>query len=243
MRAVYVRYFECKYSQNFIHNKRIMAKISTIKERILQFIEYKNISKADFCEKTGISYGNFKGKSSESEIGGDKIAKILSTYGEISADWLILGEGSMIKNEKSHQIMDNISAADQEPANYHNPTPGEMITRHDADLEALRSKIEMLERIIESKDETIRALQERIDSQRHFLDMLSTAHRDIVDRSKKMLEENNRLLNTNNNILNNIASPEYVQQLIVALSISKKGEPATELSAGTGKCPESTEEM
>lgn len=217
-----------------------MRENSVIKERIIQYLDYKDISKYKFYQETGITNGILSQNNGISE---ENLLKFLSYYRDISVNWLLTGEGSMLIGEKIHQIPDNISAADPEPANYHNPTPGEMITRHDADLEALLSKIEMLERIIVSKDETIRALQERIDSQRHFLDMLSAAHRDIVDRSEKMLEENNRLLNTNNNILNNIASPEYVQQLIVALSISKKGEPATELSAGTGKYPESTEEV
>lgn len=217
-----------------------MRENSVIKERIIQYLDYKNISKYKFYQETGITNGILSQNNGISE---ENLLKFLSYYRDISVDWLLSGEGSMLIGEKIHHDTDNISAADPEPANYKKTTPGEMITRHDADLEALRSKIEMLERIIVGKDETIRSLQERIDSQRHFLDMLSAAHRDIVDRSEKMLEENNRLLNTNNNILNNIASPEFVQQLIVALSIPKKGEPATELSAGTEKYPESTEEM
>lgn len=240
MRAVYVRYFECKYTQDNLITQEIMQEKSPIKQRILQFIEYEGITQYEVYKNTGITRGILTQNNGISE---ENLSRFLEYYHEISINWLLTGEGSMLIGEKIHRDTDNISAADPEPANYHNSTPGEMITRHDADLEALRSKIEMLERIIESKDETISALQERIDSQRHFLDMLSAAHRDIVDRSEKMLEENNRLLNTNNNILNNIASPEYVQQLIVALSISKKGEPDTELSAGTGKYSESTEEM
>lgn len=199
-----------------------MAKISSIKERILQFIEYKKISKADFCENTGISYGNFKGKSSESEIGGDKIAKILTTYREISADWLLTGEGSMLISEKIHHA-DKISAGT--PKDSIDPVQNntsDMISHHDADVSILTNKIEMLERIIASKDETIVALQERIASQRHFLDMLSEAHRNIVDSQEKILEENNKLLNTNNTILNSIASPDYVQSIILSLSVAKK---------------------
>lgn len=75
-----------------------MDKISPIKERILQFIEYKDITKKDFCDVTGISYANLKGKSLFSEIGGNQIGEILSTYGEISSDWLLTGNGNMIKS-------------------------------------------------------------------------------------------------------------------------------------------------
>lgn len=215
-----------------------MQEKSPIKQRILQYIEYKGITQYEVYKNTGITRGILTQNNGISE---ENLSRFLEYYHEISIDWLLTGEGSMLIGEKFHHDTDNISAANPEPANNKQPTPGEMITRHDADLEALRSKIDMLERIIASKDETIRALTERIESQRHFLDMLSDSHRDIVDRTEKMLEENNKLLTTNNNILNNIASPEYVQQLIVALSISKKEEPVTELSADTGKYTESNE--
>lgn len=71
-------------------------KISPIKERILQYIEYKGIQKKDFCEKTGISYANMKGRSLFSEMGGAQIAEILYLYDEISAEWLLRGVGPML---------------------------------------------------------------------------------------------------------------------------------------------------
>lgn len=74
-----------------------MEKISPIKERILQFLEIRQISKVDFCKATGISYANLKGKGLASEIGGLQIAKILSIYKEMSSEWLIMGQGPMLK--------------------------------------------------------------------------------------------------------------------------------------------------
>ncbi|MBO5729040.1 MAG: hypothetical protein J6R43_04280, partial [Paludibacteraceae bacterium] len=76
-----------------------MVKISPIKERILSFIDYKGFNKVDFFDKVGISYGNFKGKGLESEIGGSQIAKILTIFSEISPEWLLTGEGEMLKKE------------------------------------------------------------------------------------------------------------------------------------------------
>ena len=77
-----------------------MDKISPIKERILQFIEYKGITKTDFCNNTNMSYANLKGKSLESELGGTQLYEILSYYREISPDWLILGEGEMLRSQE-----------------------------------------------------------------------------------------------------------------------------------------------
>lgn len=90
-----------------------MYKILPIKERILRFIDLKGIKKIDFCEITGISYANLKGKSLYSEIGGDKIAEILSIYSDLNAEWLVTGKGSMLKNEKEDDAGCAVDVNDQ----------------------------------------------------------------------------------------------------------------------------------
>ena len=196
-----------------------MQEKSPIKQRILQFIEYKGITQYEVYKNTGITRGILTQNNGISE---ENLSRFLEYYHEISTKWLLTGEGSMLICEKIHQP-DKISAespkAAIDPAQ-NNTT--DMISHHDADVSILTNKIEMLERIIASKDETIVALQERIASQRHFLDMLSEAHHNIVDSHEKILEENNKLLNTNNTILNSIASPDYVQSIILSLSVAKK---------------------
>ena len=76
-----------------------MEEISPTKQNILQYLDYKGISKADFCRQTGFSYENFKGKSLKSDIGGAILGKIITIYGDISPEWLLTGEGSMLKTE------------------------------------------------------------------------------------------------------------------------------------------------
>lgn len=48
----------------------------------------------------GFSDANFKGIGLKSELGGEKIAKILTSYPELSAEWLLLGEGDMLKTKR-----------------------------------------------------------------------------------------------------------------------------------------------
>lgn len=196
-----------------------MQEKSPIKQRILQFIEYKGITQYEVYKNTGITRGILTQNNGISE---ENLSRFLEYYHEISTKWLLTGEGSMLISEIFHQP-DKISAGSPKAAidpAQNNMT--DMISHHDADVSILTNKIEMLERIIASKDETIVALQERIASQRHFLDMLSEAHRNIVDSHEKILEENNKLLNTNNTILNSIASPDFVQSIILSLSVAKK---------------------
>lgn len=81
----------------------------TIKERILQYVEYKGIKKTDFFTEMGFAPSNFKGAAKNSELGSDKIARILTSYPDLSAEWLLLGTGEMIKVDK-----DNPSTNDTE---------------------------------------------------------------------------------------------------------------------------------
>lgn len=73
-----------------------MAEISTIKDRILTYLEVKGIKKADFYITTGLSDSNFKGKNRLSQPGGDMIVKILTSYPDLSTEWLVMGKGKML---------------------------------------------------------------------------------------------------------------------------------------------------
>ena len=70
----------------------------TIKERILSFLESQGIKKVDFFEATGIQSSNFKGKNMSSQPGGDMLVKVLTIYPNLSAEWLLRGEGEMLKS-------------------------------------------------------------------------------------------------------------------------------------------------
>ncbi len=83
-----------------------MEEISPTKQNILQYLDYKGISKADFCRQTGFSYENFKGKSLKSDIGGAVLGKIITVYSDISPEWLLTGEGSMLKTDNPTEPSD-----------------------------------------------------------------------------------------------------------------------------------------
>lgn len=73
-----------------------MINFSTQKERILQFIDYKGISKNKFYIETGISNGVLDKKSGLSM---ETIEKFYSTYPEINPEWLLTGKGNMFKEQ------------------------------------------------------------------------------------------------------------------------------------------------
>ena len=81
-----------------------MEQLAKTKKRILQYLEYKVITKRQFCETTKISYQNMLGHSLESEFGGAQIYEILDKFPEISADWFISGKGEMIRRIETRGI-------------------------------------------------------------------------------------------------------------------------------------------
>lgn len=72
-----------------------------ITKRIFQFIDYKSISKREFYLACSLSNG-FLDKVSN--IGSDKIEKILSAYSEISPEWLVTGNGGMLRSDSEQSI-------------------------------------------------------------------------------------------------------------------------------------------
>ena len=80
---------------------------TSVKQRLIEFIKYKNLSQRKFEQLVGLSNG-FVNNISKS-IGGDKMLKILGVYPELNQRWLLTGEGSMLqKNEASPRTMDVI---------------------------------------------------------------------------------------------------------------------------------------
>lgn len=80
--------------------------LAPIKQRILQFIEYKGLKKGEFFSLIDVSPSNFRSKSLQSEVGGDVIAKISSYFPDVNLKWLLTGEGCIPLGEISSMARD-----------------------------------------------------------------------------------------------------------------------------------------
>jgi phage repressor protein C with HTH and peptisase S24 domain len=69
-----------------------------IRKRILKYIESKGISKYKFYQDTGFSNGFLDKKGS---VGSDKCEKISYQYPDLSIEWLITGQGYMLRENNS----------------------------------------------------------------------------------------------------------------------------------------------
>ncbi len=99
-----------------------MVPFSTLKEKILSFLAQMGIRKSDFFEATGIQSSNFKGTNIKSAPGGDMLVRILTTYPNLSAEWLMRGEGTMLRSSQNIIPSDLVDTDPQSGKNYIPPT-------------------------------------------------------------------------------------------------------------------------
>lgn len=71
-----------------------------IKDRIIQFIEYKNISINAFEKSIGASKSYI---SNTKSISAEVASNILRSYSDLNPGWLLTGEGSMLKENYSRE--------------------------------------------------------------------------------------------------------------------------------------------
>lgn len=71
--------------------------ISPIKQRILQFVDTLGISKREFYTQIGVSRGTLESKTGITE---EIITKFITTYPNISIEWLMTGYGEIYKTTK-----------------------------------------------------------------------------------------------------------------------------------------------
>ena len=113
-----------------------------IKERILQYLEYKGISatKAEMLLEWG------KGTLIKSKsVSADKAGEILLLFPDLSAEWLMRGEGPMLRPDPSQSIGDIIGST-AVGNNVHGS--GNNITSHAELADIIHKKDEQIDRLL-----------------------------------------------------------------------------------------------
>jgi len=109
----------------------------SVKERIKEYINYKDISIRKFCLNIGVTAGYVYNISKS--IPPEKIDRISKCYPDLNITWLMTGEGEMIKEEST---LNYISANDMVEV----PTEAWLIIKQQA--ESLASKDRQVEELI-----------------------------------------------------------------------------------------------
>lgn len=74
--------------------------MTTTKERILELINSQGVNVSTFFSSVGLSYSNFKGKQLQSSPSADVLVKIKTKFPDANMDWILTGEGRMLKTEE-----------------------------------------------------------------------------------------------------------------------------------------------
>lgn len=74
----------------------------SVKERIIEFIKYKNIGQAAFEKSVGLSNGYVN--NIRKSIQPDKVQKIALKYPELNTGWLMTGNGEMLNPSSCDEI-------------------------------------------------------------------------------------------------------------------------------------------
>jgi hypothetical protein len=134
-----------------------------IKKRVLQYIEYKGVSRYKFYQETGFSNG-FLDK--EGSIGADKCEKISYQYPDMNIEWLITGRGNMLRDNK---IGDNKNAPQNKAIGNQNIIVGGNNNssidnrRYYSDSpDILKAQIDDKDKLLREKDERLREKDERL---------------------------------------------------------------------------------
>lgn len=131
-----------------------MREISILKQRILEYLAFKGISKYECYKNTGITNGVLSQNNGMSE---ENLLRFLSCYSDVNPTWLILGKGNMLIEELKQQ--DPITVVSHESDAYY-----KMYEKKDAEASALKEEVGMLkERIkqLETNMPTGRIEQQR----------------------------------------------------------------------------------
>ena len=126
---------------------------SSVKQRLIEFLKYKNIGQKKFSDTVGLSNGFVN--SIRRSIQPDTLHRISLKFPELNTGWLITGEGEMLKS--SSKIENNAGLVINGNNHINNSPIGIDNRQYFSDSpDVLRAQIELLDERIKEKDAQIK---------------------------------------------------------------------------------------
>jgi len=126
-------------------------KYTNIKERLLYYAKNQSISIEKFLDSIDITYGSFKGKAKEGSLNSTTLVNIYTKYPNINIDWLLTGNGEMLRETFTLK-----------PTTYLHDNVEEETNNKDYLIDVQKKLIEKLEKEVkELKEQLEQALKEK----------------------------------------------------------------------------------
>ena len=78
----------------------------TVKDRVREFVKFKGITMSQFERMCGLSVGYVN--AMRVSFGKDYLNNVLKQFPELNREWLLYGEGEMLKTQKNSEIAQNV---------------------------------------------------------------------------------------------------------------------------------------
>lgn len=75
---------------------------TTVKERLVYYLKYKKLGQNKFEKSAGLTVGHIS--HTKRDFGASVLSKILLAAPDLSRDWLLTGEGEMLKSEGKNVV-------------------------------------------------------------------------------------------------------------------------------------------
>lgn len=124
-----------------------------VKDRVYEFVKFKGITMRKFEEMCGLSSGYVS--SMRHNFGKDKLANVLTQFPELSREWLLFGDGTMLKSGFFSQNQEKVTQ---------NNENGDNIQRQNVTVQSnTQSNVDEFLAIIKQQANQITKSQEQID--------------------------------------------------------------------------------
>lgn len=146
----------------------MIENFTKIIERIEYYNELKELNFNQLAIAIGVSNSYFsKMVKNKGSLGEDIIKKILLFYDDINPEWLLTGQGSMLKGVNKDAPPGGIVS---EPQAAYGSDMASLMMR----IRMLESEVEGLKRIIEARDDQVKTKNELIEALREAIESKAT---------------------------------------------------------------------
>ncbi|MCD8210477.1 MAG: hypothetical protein LUC37_02905 [Prevotella sp.] len=160
------------------NNEEITLSNGGVRERLIYFAKYSGMTVRSFEQAAKLSQGYVKGISKS--IGADKLNNILSRFHELNRDWLLYGDGEMLKTSTSENENKNDNSSASNGNSSASSTGNGNLDKY---LDEIRGERELVKTTIEL-----------IKTEKDQSSELLTQNSELITQNAKLINQNTELI-------------------------------------------------